>query len=42
MMKLSKEDAMRILQALEEQEKKLQKERRRAAFRRLRKGGKDW
>jgi len=42
MMKLSKEDALRILQALEEQEKKLQKERRKAAFRRLKRGGKDW
>lgn len=39
---LSKEDAMRILQALEEQEKKLQAERRKAAFRRLKKSGKDW
>jgi Ca-activated chloride channel family protein len=42
MQKLTKEDAMRILQALEEQEKKLQAERRRAAFRRLKKSGKDW
>jgi Ca-activated chloride channel family protein len=42
MQKLSKEDAMRILQALEEQEKKLQAERRKAAFRRLKKSGKDW
>ncbi len=40
--KLSWEDAMRILQALEEQEKKLQAERRKAAFRRLKKSGKDW
>jgi Ca-activated chloride channel family protein len=40
--KLSKEDAMRILQALEEQEKKLQEERRKAAFRRQKKTGKDW
>lgn len=40
--KLSPEDAMRILQALEEQEKKLQKERRKAAFRRQKKSGKDW
>jgi len=39
---LSREDAMRILQALEELEKQLQKERRRAAFRRLKKSGKDW
>lgn len=42
MMQLSREDAMRILQALEEQEKKLQEERRKAAFRRLKKSGKDW
>ena len=42
MMKLSKEDAMRILQALEEQEKKLQQEKRKAAFRRMKKSGKDW
>jgi Ca-activated chloride channel family protein len=42
MQKLTKEDAMRILQALEEQEKKLQAERRKAAFRRLKKSGKDW
>jgi len=42
MQKLSKEDAMRILQALEEQEKKLQAERQKAAFRRLKKSGKDW
>jgi len=42
MKKLSKEDAMRILQALEEQEKKLQVERRKAAFRRLKRSGKDW
>jgi tetratricopeptide (TPR) repeat protein len=40
--KMSKEDAMRILQALEEQEKKLQEERRKAAFRRQKKSGKDW
>jgi Ca-activated chloride channel family protein len=40
--KLSKEDAMRILQALEEQEKKLQAERRKAAFKRIKKSGKDW
>jgi len=40
--KLSMEDAMRILQALEEQEKKLQAERRKAAFRRSKKSGKDW
>jgi Ca-activated chloride channel family protein len=42
MQQLSKEDAMRILQALEEQEKKLQAERQKAAFRRLKKSGKDW
>ncbi|MCH7548091.1 MAG: VWA domain-containing protein [Candidatus Krumholzibacteriota bacterium] len=40
--KLSREDAMRILQALEEQEKRLQAERRKAAFRRLKRSGKDW
>jgi Ca-activated chloride channel family protein len=42
MEQLSLEDAMRILQALEEQERKLQQERRRAAFQRLRGKGKDW
>jgi hypothetical protein len=42
MQQLSKEDAMRILQALEEQEKKLQAERRKAAFRRQKRSGKDW
>ena len=41
MQQLSKEDAMRILQALEEQEKQLQAERHKAAFRR-KKLGKDW
>jgi tetratricopeptide (TPR) repeat protein len=40
--KLSKEDALRILQALEELEKKLQKEKRKAALKRVRKKGKDW
>jgi Ca-activated chloride channel family protein len=39
---LSKEDAMRILQALEEEEKKLQEEKRKAAFKKVRKKGKDW
>jgi Ca-activated chloride channel family protein len=39
--KLTKEDAMRILQALEEMEKKLQAEKRKAAFQRKKKG-KDW
>lgn len=39
--KLSEEDAMRILQALEEMENKLQAERRKAAFQRKKKG-KDW
>ena len=39
---LSKEDALRILQALEEQEKKLQKEKRKAALKKVRKKGKDW
>lgn len=42
MQQLSLEDAMRILQALEEQERKLQQERRRAAFQRLKGKGKDW
>lgn len=42
LMGLSKEDAMRILQALEEQENQLQKERRQAAFRRMKRSGKDW
>jgi Ca-activated chloride channel family protein len=42
MKKLSKEDAMRILRALEESEKKLQAERHKAAFRRQKKTGKDW
>ena len=39
---LSKEDAMRILQALEDREQQLQKERRKAAFRKLKRSGKDW
>lgn len=42
MQKLSQEDAMRILQALEDREQQLQKERRRAAFRKLKRSGKDW
>jgi Ca-activated chloride channel family protein len=42
MQQLSKEDAMRILQALEDREKQLQKERRKAAFRKLKRSGKDW
>jgi Ca-activated chloride channel family protein len=42
MKKLSKEDAMRILQALEDREQQLQKERRKAAFRKLKRSGKDW
>jgi Ca-activated chloride channel family protein len=42
MQKLSREDALRILQALEEQEKRLQAERRKAVFRRLKRSGKDW
>ncbi|HXV12836.1 MAG TPA: VWA domain-containing protein [Candidatus Krumholzibacteria bacterium] len=40
--KLSPEDAARILQALQEREEELQKERRKAAFRRNKRGGKDW
>jgi Ca-activated chloride channel family protein len=39
--KLSPEDAARILQALQDREQELQKEKRRAAFRRA-KHGKDW
>ncbi|HEU4366237.1 MAG TPA: VWA domain-containing protein [Candidatus Krumholzibacteria bacterium] len=42
MRQLSPEDAMRILQALEDREQELQKERRKAAFRRLKRSGKDW
>lgn len=40
--KLSPEDAARILQALQEREQELQKERRKAAFRRAKRSGKDW
>jgi Ca-activated chloride channel family protein len=39
---LSREDALRILKLLEEQEKELQKEKRKAAFKRVRRSGKDW
>jgi len=42
MQKLSPEDAARILQALQEREQELQKERRKAAFRRTKRSGKDW
>ncbi|HEU4930059.1 MAG TPA: tetratricopeptide repeat protein, partial [Candidatus Krumholzibacteria bacterium] len=42
MQKLSPEDAARILQALQEREQELQKERRKAAFRRTKRAGKDW
>jgi Ca-activated chloride channel family protein len=42
MRQLSPEDAMRILQALEDRERELQKERRKAAFRKLKRSGKDW
>jgi hypothetical protein len=42
MKQLSKEDAMRILQALEDREQQLQQERRRAQFRKLKRSGKDW
>jgi tetratricopeptide (TPR) repeat protein len=42
MRKLSPEDAERILQALQEREEELQKERRKAAFRRTKRTGKDW
>lgn len=40
--KLSPEDAERILQALQEREQELQHERRKAAFRRAKRSGKDW
>jgi Ca-activated chloride channel family protein len=40
--KLSREDALRILQALAEQERNLQREKKRAAFKKIRKSGKDW
>jgi Ca-activated chloride channel family protein len=40
--RLSKEDALRILQALEEQENNLQKEKKRAAFQKVKRSGKDW
>ncbi len=40
--KLSPEDAARILQALQDREQELQKERRKAAFRRSKRSGKDW
>jgi hypothetical protein len=33
---------MRILQALEDREQQLQQERRKAAFRKLKRSGKDW
>ena len=39
---LSKEDALRLLRALEEQEKALQNAKRKAAFKRVAKKGKDW
>ncbi len=42
LLELSKEDALRILKALEEQEKKLQRDKRKAAFKRVQKKGKDW
>ena len=42
MRQLSPEDAMRILQALQDREQELQKERRKAAFRKLKRSGKDW
>ncbi|MBI4720151.1 MAG: VWA domain-containing protein [Chitinivibrionia bacterium] len=42
MKQLSKEDALRILQALKEQEDNVQKERKRAAFVKIRRSGKDW
>jgi Ca-activated chloride channel family protein len=39
---LSKEDALRLLKLLDEQEKELQKEKRKAAFIRVPRSGKDW
>jgi Ca-activated chloride channel family protein len=39
---LSREDALRLLKLLEEQEKELQKEKRKAAFIRASRSGKDW
>jgi Ca-activated chloride channel family protein len=42
MTQLSKEDALRLLKLLEEQEKELQKEKRKAAFVRVPRSGKDW
>jgi len=39
---LSREDALRLLKLLEEQEKELQKKKRRAAFRRATRSGRDW
>ncbi len=42
MIELGLEDALRILKLLEEQEKELQKEKRKAAFKRVRRSGKDW
>jgi Ca-activated chloride channel family protein len=39
---LTKEDALRLLRLLEEQEKELQKAKRKAAFKRVSKSGKDW
>jgi Ca-activated chloride channel homolog len=42
MVELSREDALRLLKLLEEQEKELQKEKRKAAFIRASRSGKDW
>ena len=39
---LTREDALRILKLLEEQEKELQKAKRKAAFKRISSSGKDW
>jgi Ca-activated chloride channel family protein len=39
---LTREDALRLLRLLEEQEKELQKQKRKAAFKRSRGSGKDW
>jgi hypothetical protein len=42
MMRLSREDALQLLRLLEEQEKEIQKEKRKAAFVRVPRSGKDW
>lgn len=42
LMTLSREDALRLLKLLEERERELQKEKRKAAFTRMPRSGKDW